>query len=72
MAGAHQDPEVVAGFLGAYRILVSDLVVLTMAEEPQQGAQVIDLMEALKASLEKKPAKRAETAKPATKKAAKK
>jgi DNA end-binding protein Ku len=45
---------------------------ITMAEEPQQGAQVIDLMEALKASLEKKPAKRAETAKPATKKAAKK
>ncbi|HZO02348.1 MAG TPA: Ku protein [Burkholderiales bacterium] len=45
---------------------------ITMAEEPQQGAQVIDLMEALKASLEKKPAKRAETAKPATRKAAKK
>jgi cyclic 2,3-diphosphoglycerate synthase len=34
VAGAHQDPEVVAGFLGAYRILLSDLVVLTMAEEP--------------------------------------
>ena len=43
-----------------------------MAEEPQQGAQVIDLMEALKASLEKKPAKRVEPAKPAAKKAAKK
>jgi DNA end-binding protein Ku len=46
---------------------------ITMAEEPQQGAQVIDLMEALKASLEKKPAKQAERSKPAaTKKAAKK
>ena len=44
-----------------------------MAEEPQQGAQVIDLMEALKASLEKKPAKQVEpAAKPAAKKAAKK
>jgi DNA end-binding protein Ku len=46
---------------------------ITMAEAPQQGAQVIDLMEALRASLEKKPAKRAEApAKPATRKAAKK
>ncbi len=45
---------------------------ITMAEEPQQGAQVIDLMEALKASLEKKPAKQVERTKPATKKAAKK
>jgi DNA end-binding protein Ku len=41
---------------------------ITMAEAaPEQGAQVIDLMEALRASLEKKPA-----AKPAAKKAAKK
>jgi cyclic 2,3-diphosphoglycerate synthase len=34
VAGAHQEPEVVAGFLGAYRILLSDLLVLTMSEEP--------------------------------------
>jgi cyclic 2,3-diphosphoglycerate synthetase len=34
VAGAHQDPEIVAGYLGAYRILISDLVILTMAEEP--------------------------------------
>jgi cyclic 2,3-diphosphoglycerate synthase len=33
VAGAHQDPELVAGYLNAYRILISDLVVLTMAEE---------------------------------------
>lgn len=45
---------------------------ITMAEAPEQGAQVIDLMEALRASLEKKPPKRAQPAKPATRKAAKK
>jgi DNA end-binding protein Ku len=45
---------------------------ITMAEAPQQGAQVIDLMDALKASLEKKPAKKAEPTKVAAKKAAKK
>lgn len=33
VAGAHQDPELVAGYLNAYRILISNLVVLTMAEE---------------------------------------
>jgi DNA end-binding protein Ku len=46
---------------------------ITMAEVPETGGQVIDLMEALRASLEKKPAKRAEpAAKPASRKAAKK
>ena len=45
---------------------------ITMAEPSQPGAQVIDLMDALRASLEKKPAKRAQPAKPAAKKAAKK
>jgi DNA end-binding protein Ku len=48
---------------------------ITMAEAPEPGGQVIDLMEALRASLEKKPAKRAaapaQPAKPA-RKAAKK
>jgi DNA end-binding protein Ku len=50
-----------------------------MTEAPEGGAQVIDLMEALRASLEKKPARRAEAkpeekpaAKPAARKAAKK
>ena len=33
VAGAHQDPEYVTGFLGAYRLLVSDLLILTMSEE---------------------------------------
>jgi DNA end-binding protein Ku len=38
---------------------------ITLAEAPEPGGQVIDLMEALRASLEKKPAKRAPAAVPA-------
>ena len=34
VAGAHQDPEYVAGYLGSYRLLISDLLLLTMSEEP--------------------------------------
>lgn len=34
VAGAAQEPETVAGYLGAYRLLISDLVILTMCEEP--------------------------------------
>jgi DNA end-binding protein Ku len=47
---------------------------ITLAEAPQPAGQVIDLMEALRASLEKKPAKKAAppATKPATRKAAKK
>jgi len=49
---------------------------ITLAEAPEPGGgQVIDLMEALRASLEKKPARKAEKAEPAKaagKKAAKK
>jgi DNA end-binding protein Ku len=45
---------------------------ITMAEAPEQGAQVIDLMEALRASLEKKPAKKAQAAKAPARKTAKK
>ncbi len=41
VAGAQQDPEYVAGYLGAYRLLVSDLLVLTMAEEPMAGAEEV-------------------------------
>lgn len=40
VAGAHQSPEIVAGYLNAYRILVSDLVVLTMAEEGTNHEQL--------------------------------
>ena len=34
VAGAHQDPEYIIGFLGAYRLMISDLLILTMSEEP--------------------------------------
>jgi cyclic 2,3-diphosphoglycerate synthase len=34
VTGAGQDPELAVGYLGAYRILISDLVVLTGCEEP--------------------------------------
>jgi len=45
---------------------------ITMTEQPETGGQVIDLMEALRASLEKKPARKAQAEKPAARKAAKK
>ncbi len=34
VAGANQDAEYITGFLGAYRLLISDLLILTMSEEP--------------------------------------
>jgi cyclic 2,3-diphosphoglycerate synthase len=34
IAGAHQPVDDIAGYLGAYRLLISDAVVLTMAEKP--------------------------------------
>ena len=39
VAGAHQDPEYITGFLGAYRLLISDLLLLTMSEEPMAGGE---------------------------------
>jgi cyclic 2,3-diphosphoglycerate synthase len=48
VAGAHQDPDAVTGYLGAYRLLLSDLVVLTMCEEPlATPAQVEALRDAI-------------------------
>ncbi|MBA2616949.1 MAG: 2,3-diphosphoglycerate synthetase [Rubrobacter sp.] len=45
VAGAHQDPEYVVGYLGAYRVMISDLVLLTMSEEPMADeAKVRDLV----------------------------
>jgi cyclic 2,3-diphosphoglycerate synthetase len=41
VAGAHQDPEYVTGFLGAYRLLVSDLLILTMSEELMAGREKV-------------------------------
>jgi cyclic 2,3-diphosphoglycerate synthase len=46
VAGAHQDPEAVVGFLGAYRLLLSQLVVLTMCEEPLASPQRIETLRA--------------------------
>jgi cyclic 2,3-diphosphoglycerate synthase len=40
VAGAHQAPELVTGYLNAYRILISDLVVLTMAERDSRHGEV--------------------------------
>ena len=48
VAGAHQDPEYIAGFLGAYRLLISDLL-LTMSEEPMADeAKVEGIVEAVR------------------------
>ncbi len=38
VAGAQQPPELLAGYLNAYRILISDLVVLTMADDGHEEA----------------------------------
>jgi cyclic 2,3-diphosphoglycerate synthetase len=47
VAGAHQDPEYIVGFLGTYRLLVSDLLLLTMSEEPMASEEkVTGLVEA--------------------------
>ena len=42
VAGAHQFPEYIVGFLGTYRLLLSDLLLLTMSEEPMAGPQKVD------------------------------
>jgi cyclic 2,3-diphosphoglycerate synthase len=48
VAGAHQDPGIVTGYLGAYRLLLSDLVILTMCEEPLATvAQIHELRAAI-------------------------
>ena len=49
VASAHGDPEYVTGFLGAYRLLVSDLLLLTMSEEPMaDAAKVRGITEAVR------------------------
>lgn len=49
--GAHQDPSVLTGYLNAYRILVSDLVVLTMAEEGTSWRELADSIQRVAPSL---------------------
>jgi len=41
VVGAAQDPATVIGYLGAYRVLLSDLVVLTGCEEPLAGEEEV-------------------------------
>lgn len=41
VAGAHQDPEYITGYLGTYRLLISDLLLLTMSEEPMAGEEKV-------------------------------
>ncbi|MBA2694013.1 MAG: 2,3-diphosphoglycerate synthetase [Rubrobacter sp.] len=41
VAGANQDTEYITGFLGAYRLLVSDLLILTMSEEPMASEEKV-------------------------------
>src|SRR5687767_7634717 len=49
VAGANQDPEYIVGFLGTYRLLLSDLVLLTMSEEPMADtAKVRGLLAAVR------------------------
>ena len=42
VAGANQDPEYIVGFLGTYRLLLSDLLLLTMSEEPMAGPEKVE------------------------------
>jgi cyclic 2,3-diphosphoglycerate synthetase len=48
VAGAHQSPDLVTGYLNAYRILISDLVVLTMAEDGTGHEAVADAIREVK------------------------
>jgi len=42
VAGANQDPEYIVGFLGTYRLLLSDLLLLTMSEEPMADPEKVE------------------------------
>ena len=44
VAGAHQAVDDIAGYLGAYRLLISDAVVLTMAEEPLASPEKVRIV----------------------------
>jgi cyclic 2,3-diphosphoglycerate synthase len=49
VAGANQDPEYIVGFLGTYRLLLSNLLLLTMSEEPMaDGEKVRALLAAVR------------------------
>jgi len=42
---AHADPELVSGYLGAYPLLLSDGIVLTLVPEPLADSGAVDLLE---------------------------
>jgi cyclic 2,3-diphosphoglycerate synthase len=52
IAGANQDPDVISGNLGPYRLFLSDLVVLTMCEEPLATPAQVDAMRAAVAEVD--------------------
>ncbi len=43
--GSHQPIEYIRGFFGPYRILMSDIAVLTMCEEPMASLDKVELLE---------------------------
>ncbi len=45
VVGAHQPVEYIGGYLGPYRLLISDIVILTMCEEPMASQEKVDLLE---------------------------
>jgi cyclic 2,3-diphosphoglycerate synthetase len=45
VVGAAQEPTTVIGYLGAYRVLLSDLVVLTGCEEPLSGEEDVSRLQ---------------------------
>jgi len=57
VVSARQDPGVIGGYLNPYRILVSDLVVLTMAEEDVPHERVRAVIEEVKPGIEVVPAR---------------
>ena len=50
VVGGHQSPAVAAGYLNAFRLLISDLVVLTMAEEGSEWERTYEAVRAVVSS----------------------
>ena len=50
VVGGHQSPAVAAGYLNAFRLLIADLVVLTMAEEGSEWERTYDAVRAVVSS----------------------
>jgi cyclic 2,3-diphosphoglycerate synthase len=47
VVGGHQDPAIVAGYLNSYRLLLADIVVVTMADESASWQAVVDAVRAV-------------------------